>query len=60
MNQRLNDSLDADPEIEEAWVAEVERREVEIEWSAAFIARSRDLSQAESGVSMKDEQCSIS
>ncbi len=31
MNERLNDSLDTDPEIEEAWAAEVERRQAEIE-----------------------------
>jgi hypothetical protein len=34
MNERLNDSLDADPEIEEAWAFEVERRQAEIESGA--------------------------
>jgi len=34
MNERLNDSLDADPEIEEAWAAEAERRQAEIESGA--------------------------
>jgi hypothetical protein len=34
MNERLNASLDADPEIEEAWAAEVERCQAEIESGA--------------------------
>ena len=33
--ERLIASLDADPEIEEAWAAEVERRHAEIESGAA-------------------------
>jgi putative addiction module component (TIGR02574 family) len=32
---RLIASLDADPEVEEAWAAEVERRQAEIESGAA-------------------------
>jgi len=31
MNDGLNDSVDADPESEEAWATEVERRQAEIE-----------------------------
>ena len=55
MSERLNGSLDADPEIEEAWAAEVERRQAEIENGAVpLLPRSRNLSQAERGVSMND------
>jgi putative addiction module component (TIGR02574 family) len=35
--QRLIASLDRDPEVEEAWVAEVERREAEIESGAVSL-----------------------
>jgi putative addiction module component (TIGR02574 family) len=35
--ERLIASLDADPEVEEAWVAEVERRNAEIESGAVSL-----------------------
>jgi hypothetical protein len=37
MNDRLNDSVDADSESEEAWAAEVERRQAEIESGAVHL-----------------------
>ena len=37
MNERRNDSLDADPEIEEAWAFEVEHRQAEIESGAVSL-----------------------
>ena len=37
MNERLNDSLDDAPEIEEAWAFEVERRQTEIESGAVLL-----------------------
>ena len=37
MNERQNDRLDADPEIEEAWAFEVERRQAEIESGAVSL-----------------------
>jgi Putative addiction module component len=37
MNERLNDGLDDAPEIEEAWAAEVERRQAEIESGAVSL-----------------------
>lgn len=35
--ERLIASLDVDPEIEEAWAAEVERRQAEMESGAVFL-----------------------
>ena len=35
--ERLIASLDADPEIEEAWAAEVERRQAQLETGAAAL-----------------------
>ncbi len=37
MNERLNDSLDDAPEVEEAWAAELERRQAEIESGAVVL-----------------------
>lgn len=37
MNERQNDRFDVDPEIEEAWAAEVERRQAEIESGAVSL-----------------------
>lgn len=37
MSERPNDSLNADPDVEEAWAGEVERRQAEIESGAASL-----------------------
>lgn len=46
---RLLATLDADPDVEEAWAAEVGRRQSEIEkWSCISVAGSETPRQAES------------
>jgi putative addiction module component (TIGR02574 family) len=42
--ERLIASLDVDPEIEEAWAAEVERRNAEVESGAVALIPDRKLS----------------
>ncbi len=42
MDERLSTSADGDPDVEEAWAAEVERREAEIESGAVSLLPGRE------------------